>query len=283
MVLASCFISAALVMLSSVKALPQPEGALSGRVVTTSCNPGSYHATTTTTCTVCPAGSSCDGASGKSQLCNPGSYQPNKNSTACLVTAAGYYTNQKGATQAIACSTGSYQPNKNSTSCIGTPAGYYTNQAGSTKVIACSPGYYQPNKNSTSCTATTPGFYTNLSGSVAAVGCSPGYFTNVTAAPKATPCSPGSYQSYSNQTFCYGAPKGRWQSMYGQAVVCATCCGWSAPLVNNNINPVNCTGSTPNAWPGSGDGCISTATTCVHAKTCVQAANGACPAGNFTG
>ncbi|KAJ7047201.1 hypothetical protein C8F04DRAFT_1172935 [Mycena alexandri] len=276
MVLAfSCCVSAALVMLSGVNALPQPEeGALSGRVVTTSCNPGSYH-NTTTMCTVCPAGSSCDGTSGKSQQCNPGSYQPNKNSTSCIVTAAGYYTNQKGATQAIACSTGSYQSNKNSTSCVDTPAGYYTNQVAATKAIACSPGSYQPNKKSNSCIATTSGYYTSLPGSIAAVPAIPGFFTNSTGAIRATPCS--------NETFCYGAPSGRFQGFSGQAAVCGTCCGWAAPLVNNNVNPVNCTGSKPNAWPASGDGCIASATNCVHAKTCVQFANGTCPAETFTG
>ncbi|KAJ7172163.1 hypothetical protein C8R46DRAFT_1032269 [Mycena filopes] len=284
MVFTSTFVSAALLVLSSVNALPQPEeGALTARATSTSCTAGSYHSTATT-CTVCPAGSSCDGTSGKAQLCNAGSYQPNKNSTSCIVTPAGYYTNQKGATQAIACSAGSYQPNKGSTSCIGTPAGYYTNKSGSAQAIACPPGSYQPNKNATSCTATTSGYYTSSSGSTAAIATTPGHYTNTTGATKSIPCAPGSYQPRSNETFCYGAPSGRFQNMSGQAVVCGTCCGWSAPLVNNNINPVNCTDSKkPNAWPASGTGCTADKVSCVHAKTCVQSSTGACPAGNFTG
>ncbi|KAJ7047211.1 hypothetical protein C8F04DRAFT_1387675 [Mycena alexandri] len=316
MVFVAPFVSAAL-MLVCVNALPQTEGrALTKRIAVTTCNPGSYYSTAMV-CVVCPAGSTCDGKSGKAQPCPPGSYQPSKNSTSCVPSPVGYYTNQAGAIQAIACApgsyepvtnssscliapagyytsqkaatapiacpTGSYQPSRNSTACIGTPAGSYTNQRGSNQATPCPAGSYQPNKGSTSCISTTTGYFTNVTGSTSAVASPPGHFTNTNGAHNATPCPPGSYQPYSAQNFCYGAPSGRFQGMAGQANVCGTCCGWAAPLVNNNVNPVNCTGARPNANPSSGDGCISAATSCVHAKTCVQSANGTCPADTFTG
>jgi len=197
MFFASPFVSAALMMLSSVTALPQPEdGGLMGRASSAPCPAGSYRYNSTA-CAYCPAGNTCDGTS------NP-------------------------------------KP--------------------------CPTQYYQPYMNSTSCIPTPPGYYTNTTGNVAA-----------------TPCAPGTYQPYSQQNFCYGAPKGRFQQQSGKAFVCGTCCGWSAPLTNNNVNPVNCTGSAPNANPSSGDGCISSSTSCMHAATCTQLANGTCPAATFSG
>ncbi|KAK7022444.1 hypothetical protein R3P38DRAFT_2780467 [Favolaschia claudopus] len=91
------------------------------------------------------------------------------------------------------------------------------------------------------------------------------------------PCDTGLYQPNSQQAFCYGAPKGRFQQQSGKSFLCATCCGWAATQDNNNVNPVNCTGSTPYAWPNSGDGCISSPTSCTRAATCAQAADGTCP------
>ncbi|KAJ7151359.1 hypothetical protein C8R43DRAFT_951171 [Mycena crocata] len=58
---------------------------------------------------------------------------------------------------------------------------------------------------------------------------------------------------------------------------CGTCCGWVAPLQNGNNDPVDCISLTPNTWP-SDDGCISKATSCVHAATCVQLADRTCSA-----
>ncbi|KAJ7217205.1 hypothetical protein GGX14DRAFT_561729 [Mycena pura] len=188
----SSSVVSAFMMLSGVSALPQPdEGGLMGRASPSPCPAGSYRYNTTA-CAYCPAGSYCDGTSGQAKLCSPGFYQPNINSTACL----------------------------------GTPKGYYTNSQGNAA---------------------------------------------------ATPCPAGTYQPNTIQVGCNGAPSGRFQSLPGQACVCLTCSGWGAPLKNNNINPVNCSGSTPNSYPGSGDGCLSKTTNGYHAATCQQDANGACP------
>ncbi|KAJ6597253.1 hypothetical protein DFH09DRAFT_1072138 [Mycena vulgaris] len=186
MFFASPFVSAALMMLSSVTALPQPEdGGLAQRVVSAPCNPGAY-LYNSNTCALCPQGSYCDGTSAKQ--CDTGHYQPDQGKASCLATAPGYFTKLKGSTVQSA-------------------------------------------------------------------------------------CEPGTYQPFAAQKFCYGAPKGRFQSYYGQPQVCGTCCGWSAPLVNNNIAPQNCTGTATNAYPSSGDGCISSKTGCVHATYCAQTFN----------
>ncbi|KAJ7085764.1 hypothetical protein B0H15DRAFT_368759 [Mycena belliarum] len=111
-----------------------------------------------------------------------------------------------------------------------------------------------PGANSTSGIATVPSYYQNAKGADSIIRC-----------PVGT-----RYQPYSAQAFCHGAPKGRFQSMPGQATVCGTCCGWAAPFEYSNVSPVNCTGATPNAWPSSGGGCIGDATACVRAKTCAR-------------
>ncbi|KAJ6597278.1 hypothetical protein DFH09DRAFT_1305017 [Mycena vulgaris] len=114
------------------------------------------------------------------------------------------------------------------------------------------------------------GYYFNFT--PACAPCPAGHFCDG-ASGQVTPCPAGTYQPYTTKNFCYGAPKGRFQSQAGQRTVCGTCCGWSAPLVNNNISPVNCTGKAPNAWPSSGDGCISGKTNCVRAVKCEEKFN----------
>ncbi|KAJ6525448.1 hypothetical protein DFH09DRAFT_1286114 [Mycena vulgaris] len=188
MFFASPFVSAALMMLASVTALPQPEdGGLVERSAP-ACLSGQYlvNSADLTSCTNCPAGSSCDGNTAKQ----------------------------------------------------------------------CNTGYYQYYATQTYCNPTQPGFYTNAKGSSIPI-----------------PCPAGSYQPYPAQAFCYGAPKGRFQGLPGQATVCGTCCGWAAPLANNNIAPVNCTGTTPYASPSSGDGCVSVKPSCVRAASCRQTYN----------
>ncbi|KAK7049085.1 hypothetical protein R3P38DRAFT_2764945 [Favolaschia claudopus] len=161
------------------------------------------------------------------------------------------------------CPSGSYQYNQ--TACVACPAGNTCN-GGSSTPQPCDTGLYQPNTGSTSCMQTQPGFFTNQRGSTTPFA-----------------CPAGSYQPYPQQAFCYGAPKGRFQQQSGKSFLCATCCGWAAIQDNNNVNPVNCTDSTPYAWPNSGDGCISSPTSCTRAATCAQAADGTCPGETIRG
>ncbi|KAJ6597267.1 hypothetical protein DFH09DRAFT_1072149 [Mycena vulgaris] len=188
----------------------------------------------------------------------------------CLTTPAGFYNtgDVNGSPTPIPCATGHYQNSPGQSSCPVTPVGFYNNAVGASSPIPCPAGKYQNVTAQTSCITTPAGFY-NI-------------FSAANGSPSATACAPGSYQPYAGKNFCYGAPSGRFQSMSGQAAVCGTCCGWAAPLVNNNINPVKCSGSTPNAWPASGDGCISRSTDCTKTTTCAQnPTTGACPPREF--
>ncbi|KAJ6525445.1 hypothetical protein DFH09DRAFT_1188447 [Mycena vulgaris] len=144
--------------------------------------------------------------------------------------------------------------------CLAAPLSYYTSANGSTSAIPCPVGHFLNTTAQTACLITPAGYYNNVNG----------------------PCPAGSYQPSAAQKFRYGAPKGRFQSLSGQSAVCGTCCRWAAPLVNNNVAPVNCNGTALNAWPASGDGCISNKVDCVHAKSCAQnPTTGACPADTF--
>ncbi|CAK5277575.1 unnamed protein product [Mycena citricolor] len=159
------------------------------------------------------------------------------------------------------CNSGLYQ--YNSTTCMPCPAGNTCD--GTNDPQPCDYGTFQPSTGQTSCQTTTPGNYQPNRGSSSQI-----------------PCPAGSYQPYAQQSFCYGAPKGRFQSQPGKAFVCGSCCGWAAPMPNNNVNAVQCTAPTPNSWPSSGDGCISSQTSCTRAATCSQAADGSCPIGSET-
>ncbi|CAK5277567.1 unnamed protein product, partial [Mycena citricolor] len=170
------------------------------------------------------------------------------------IRASPYPDGQMEARQ-TACPAGQYRTNP--TTCSPCPAGSFCNGSGNPE--ACDNGRYQPSTGQSSC-----------------IGTSPGYFVNTRGSSSQTPCPPGSYQPYSTQAFCYGAPSGRFQAQSGKAFVCGSCCGWSAPLTNNNVHPVKCKGSSPNSWPSSGDGCISAQTSCTRMAHCHQAADGSC-------
>ncbi|KAK7000326.1 hypothetical protein R3P38DRAFT_3057959, partial [Favolaschia claudopus] len=123
MFFATPLISAALMMLSSVTALPQPEaGGLMGRQ--SSCPSGSYQYNQTA-CVACPAGNTCNGGSDTPQPCDTGLYQPNTGSTSCMPTQPGFFTNQRGSTTPFACPAGSYQPYSRQAFCYGAPKGRF--------------------------------------------------------------------------------------------------------------------------------------------------------------
>ncbi|KAJ6624500.1 hypothetical protein B0H10DRAFT_2006206 [Mycena sp. CBHHK59/15] len=146
----------------------------------------------------------------------------------------------------VTCASGSYI---NGTSCAVCPAG--NSATGRTYRMT----------NSSSCLATVPGFYQPNKG-----------------ANDTTPCP----QDHTSLAFCYGAPKGRFQNLTGQAQVCGTCCGWEAPLLNFNTQAVNCSATT-NAYASSGDGCQpANLVNCNRTATCVQFTNGTCPIGSET-
>ncbi|KAJ7256521.1 hypothetical protein B0H12DRAFT_1112442 [Mycena haematopus] len=160
------------------------------------------------------------------------------------------------------CRLGSYY---NGTACARCPAGHTCD--GNSNPQPCGTGFYQPRMNSTACLVTSPGHFTNTTGSAVQL-----------------PCPPGTFQPHCRESFCYGASSGLFQQKYGQAVACETCPGWATNMTNNNVNPVNCTGSTPDSYEGSGSGCfkVQRGVNMSHSRTCAQAANGKCPGKNLT-
>ncbi|KAJ6502155.1 hypothetical protein C8R45DRAFT_610775 [Mycena sanguinolenta] len=160
------------------------------------------------------------------------------------------------------CAPGSYLKGK---ACALCPAGSTCD--GNSDPQPCGAGFYQPKKNSTTCLVTDRGHFTTNPGSKEQI-----------------PCPPGTFQPHCRESFCYGASSGLFQQKPGQAVACHTCPGWATNMTNNNVNPVNCTGSTPDSYEGSGSGCFKAqpGANMLHSPTCAQAANGKCPGKNFT-
>ncbi|KAJ7087275.1 hypothetical protein B0H15DRAFT_305837 [Mycena belliarum] len=158
MLFSSSFVSAAFMMLSSVTALPHPEGGgLTARAGL--CAPGSY-IFNGTTCAFCPAGNSCDGASGRAHPCRSGHYQPSGNSTSCIATVPGYFQNAKGANSTIPCPAGSYQPYPAQALCYGAPMGRFQSMPGQATLCGTCCGWAAPLESSNispvNCTGATP-------------------------------------------------------------------------------------------------------------------------------
>ncbi|KAF7337994.1 hypothetical protein MVEN_02023300 [Mycena venus] len=78
-----------------------------GRASTASFPAGSYR--NSSTYAYCPADNICDGTSSP-KPCGTGSYQPNMDSTSCIQTPPGNFTNTTGSAVAILCALESYRP-----------------------------------------------------------------------------------------------------------------------------------------------------------------------------
>ncbi|KAJ6624503.1 hypothetical protein B0H10DRAFT_2212613 [Mycena sp. CBHHK59/15] len=140
MLTSSSFVSAVL-MLSSVNALPQAEEhKVFARV---SCPSGSF--INGTSCAVCPVGNFCDGST--KQKCDSGHYQTMTNSSSCLATVPGFYQPNKGANDAIPCPAGSYQPYAAQAFCYGAPKGRFQNLTGQAQVCGTCCGWAAPLNN----------------------------------------------------------------------------------------------------------------------------------------
>ncbi len=74
-------------------------------------------------------------------LCQPGTYD---DTSACVPTDPGYYTNAPGAVAPIACFRGTYQPNSGQSSCLLADAGYYVDSIAATSQTACPAGTTSP-------------------------------------------------------------------------------------------------------------------------------------------
>ncbi|KAJ7827500.1 hypothetical protein B0H14DRAFT_3873661 [Mycena olivaceomarginata] len=132
------FVSIALMMLSSVTALPQAEeGGLMGRA--TSCDPGKY--LKNGGCSYCPAGSFCKGGVNAPEQCDTGTYQPFPGFSFCFRTDRGHFASQRGSTGQTACSPGTYQPNEQQRDCLGVPNGRFQSKFGQAAACATCCGW----------------------------------------------------------------------------------------------------------------------------------------------
>ncbi|KAF7363750.1 hypothetical protein MSAN_01032900 [Mycena sanguinolenta] len=154
MLFASSIVTSALI-LSGVSALPQFEDGLVGRAST--CDPGSY--SNGTACALCPAGNTCDGNSNP-QPCGTGYYQPSQNSTTCLVTDRGHFTNQTGSAVQIPCPPGTFQPHCREAFCYGASSGLFQQKYGQAVACETCPGWAtnmtNNNVNPVNCTGDYP-------------------------------------------------------------------------------------------------------------------------------
>ncbi|KAJ6502196.1 hypothetical protein C8R45DRAFT_924619 [Mycena sanguinolenta] len=114
----------------------------------------------------------------------------------------------------------------------------------------------------------------------------PGHFTKDPGSTAQIPCPPGTSQS--SMIFPWFFTAGRTSATVlppacsskctdRRSVASETCPGWAANMTNN-VDPVNCTGPTPDSYEGSGDGCFKPqdGTNMLHSLTCAQAADGQC-------
>ncbi|KAJ7481238.1 hypothetical protein B0H11DRAFT_2280472 [Mycena galericulata] len=161
------------------------------------------------------------------------------------------------------------------------PAGYY--DTGNSACAICPPGYTcaggrGTNNGKAMCDTGHAAPNNGTIGVCAA--CPAGTYQNQRGAASCISCPPGQYSLYPASSSCNLVSDGAFVSLPGQNLTCLTCCGYAA-VGNGNTMATRCTGSKPFAYPGSGSGCISQniSSTCTPPPTCIQAANGTCPAG----
>ncbi|KAJ7709540.1 hypothetical protein B0H17DRAFT_1028275 [Mycena rosella] len=182
MLFSTAFVSAALMGMCSVGAVPQyapfpfdcgqwtdpicrgsENGALMARA---SCSAGFYP--TSAGCVICPPGNTCDGRSGPAQ-CDTGHSAPNNGTTGvCAACPAGTYQDKRGATACIPCPAGSYGPYPASSYCNKAPSGWFQSLPGkSYRCGTCCGWEAMANGNvaPTNCTTTAKPFAYANSGS----------------------------------------------------------------------------------------------------------------------
>ncbi|KAJ7461480.1 hypothetical protein FB451DRAFT_1268309 [Mycena latifolia] len=119
-------ISAALMALSAVKAIPQ--GSDSGKLMARGCAAGYYP--TRAGCIICPPGNTCDGQGGPAQ-CDTGHAAPNNGTTGvCAPCPAGTYQDKRGGTFCIPCPAGSWGAYPASSYCNKAPSGWFQSMPG---------------------------------------------------------------------------------------------------------------------------------------------------------
>ncbi|KAJ7721560.1 hypothetical protein DFH07DRAFT_1067582 [Mycena maculata] len=161
MFFSASFISAALMVLSTVEAVPQgPGNGLSARAT---CSAGYYpNYSNNGACTICPPGNYCSDGNSISK-CGTGQYQPkNGTTTVCPNCPAGYY-----------------QPNLGQSSCIPAPAGSFVPYPGASSAALVSGGHFQSQTAKSFTCKTCCGYGAKTNGNTVAQKCPANYFANV--------------------------------------------------------------------------------------------------------
>jgi hypothetical protein len=238
------------------------------------CLPGSFSSLGSSTCILCPVGTSAN-TSGTSICrpnppgtytnlsgsintipCPPGYYSENNNTVNCTACQPGFYSNQIGsysATNCILCSPGTYTAIAGSFICTSTKRGYYQDMPGQTTYLPCPSGTANNNIGSTAinaCVVCLPGKYQPQEGSSNCLSSPPGYFQNNSGQTSSQPCPAGTYNNYSgsaNIEACQFCPAGTYSSDLG-ANSSTTC--KSAPIGTfiNTTGSVNYTLCSPGTY-----------------------------------
>ena len=207
-----------------------PSGYASLNQVLTECQPGTYAATGSSSCSLANAGTfvAAPGSS-VATLCAAGTYQPQSGQASCLTVSPGYYVNSQGATAESGCPAGNWS-SPGATTCTSSPAGYASLHQVLTE---CQPGTYAAT-GSSSCSLANAGTF------VAAPGSS-----------VATLCAAGTYQPQSGQASCLLADPGHYAALPG-ATSEQTCPSGYSSAAGASVCTQCPTGETSNAGGACG-------------------------------
>nr|XP_054760934.1 uncharacterized protein LOC129267226 [Lytechinus pictus] len=178
---------------------PDPGGSTAGDC--TPCPSGGYFSLAgAETCTLCPAGSECNSATGVITQCSDGQYSLVGDMT-CLECPDGLYC-PSVYNEPMVCPSG-YVPFSNQTGCEECGAGTYAYN-GTVSCQQCPPGYQCPTSGLDEPTPCPTGYFSSASGSETCSQCAQGYYCNSTAQ---TICDLG-YHSNAGATSCTECPDG---------------------------------------------------------------------------
>ncbi len=143
------------------------------------CTQGNY--LVGTTCTICPAGSSCVGESWTSVAvpCAPGTYQSATGQTGCATCTKGNFCASSSVGGPIpamtTCPAGSYCPSTGMSAPIAASPGYYVAATGAEVQVQATAGSYVVSSTAqTAQVAASPGYYVPLAGATQQIDCPKG-------------------------------------------------------------------------------------------------------------
>jgi len=172
----------------------------------------------------CPAGSTSDTRSCL-YTCSAGYSQSGSGtSTSCTVCAAGSYSAAAGATSCTSCSAGTYSA-AGATSCTACPAGSYQPSTGQSSCYPCVAGSSQPSTGQASCSPCVAGTYQPSTGQASCSPCrSCSNMSNSTST--AYGCA-STAQTSDNRTCTYDCNNGYYKKVLGSGEDAFQCTPWT--------------------------------------------------------